>query len=171
MHIVRDEEAPKHPHKSLAHPRAQELMSTDWYYSPIEGMAPFGSDDGAEAFLAFYEWRQANRNQSAVSFVYQQLMYWGYPSFPLSSLNEEELLTYIKDSPVGDRMLYGTDAAIFAIAFGDLYVSGSIDEDMKQLALVTVERQMLPLLLNQWREAKEERTIHLTDFRRILTDV
>jgi len=40
-----------------AHPNAQALMKDDFYWSPIEETAPFGSDDGWEAAYGFREWR------------------------------------------------------------------------------------------------------------------
>ena len=42
---------------SLAHPRARELMPDEALWCCINELAPFGSDEGAEAYYEWREWR------------------------------------------------------------------------------------------------------------------
>ena len=44
-----------------AHPRARELMSEAFLWDCVDEEAPFGSDEGFDAYYEFREWRQHNR--------------------------------------------------------------------------------------------------------------
>ena len=44
----------------------------------------------------------------------------------------------------------GIDAAIVAIAFGQLYLEGTIDKDFKELTKTAIKRELIPELLNLW---------------------
>ncbi len=44
----------------------------------------------------------------------------------------------------------GIDAAIVSIAFGQLYLEGTIDNHFKELAQISIERQLIPDILNLW---------------------
>jgi uncharacterized protein YfeS len=52
-----------------AHPKAQALMTDEFYWSPIEEAAPFGSDDGSDAAYGFRQWRLLNKTTSPVTYL------------------------------------------------------------------------------------------------------
>src|SRR5687768_980666 len=64
-----------------AHPRAQALMTEEFYWSPGEETAPFGSDDGWDAAYGFRRWRLANKTTSPVSYLNETIERWQYPFF------------------------------------------------------------------------------------------
>ena len=51
------------------------------------------------------------------------------------------------------RYMTGTDQAIVAIAFGQLYLEGAIDKGFKLLARAAMERELLPDILGLWDPA------------------
>jgi uncharacterized protein YfeS len=46
----------------------------------------------------------------------------------------------------------GIDAAIVAIAFGQLYLEGTIDKGLKETAKTAIMRELIPELLALWDE-------------------
>lgn len=133
-----------------AHPNAKRLMNEDFFWSTIEETAPFGNDDGADTYAGFAEWRRTNKTANPKQFLNEQIDYWGYPKFDFNETNLEKLNPYINKSIFGTRMLSGIDAAIIAIAFGQLYLEGTIDKDFKELAKTAIRRELIPELLNRW---------------------
>ncbi len=78
-----------------AHPKAKELLKDDFYWSPIDECAPFGNDDGSDAFYGFRKWRLNNNNKSPVKFIEKLLNSWDYPKFDLYEMDTEKIKTYI----------------------------------------------------------------------------
>ena len=63
----------------------------------------------------------------------------------------------------------GIDAAIIAIAFGQLYLEGRVDKDFNELAKTAIKRQLLPELLALWGDIyKIEREIKLKKILAVL---
>lgn len=155
-----------------AHPNAKRLMNDEFYWSPIEETAPFGNDDGADTYAGFAEWRQTHKRNNPVEFLKEQISYWGYPEFDLNETDLEQLKPYLKQSDLGSRFMSGIDAAIVAIAFGQLYLEGTIDNDFKGLAITAIHRELIPELLNQWGDAyKSEREAQLKKMLAVLNRV
>ncbi|OQP57930.1 hypothetical protein A3860_39735 [Niastella vici] len=155
------------PSIEKAHPNAKRLMNEDFYWSPIEETAPFGSDDGADTYAGFADWRETHRADNPKDFLTEQIDYWGYPAFDLSETSLEKLKPYLKQSELGSRFMSGIDAAIVSIAFGQLYLEGTVDNDLKELAKTSIKRQLIPELLNLWGD--EYKTVRETKLKKLLT--
>jgi uncharacterized protein YfeS len=78
-----------------AHPKAQALMTDEFYWSPIEETAPFGSDDGSDAAYGFREWRLLNKNASPVSYLKELIERWQYPYFDYNEMDTAKIKAYI----------------------------------------------------------------------------
>lgn len=99
------------------HPRAQELMADDLWDCTDED-APFGSDEGADAYEEYRSWRVE------------------HPGAPLS-----ECLAWIGDeSGYPDAFTY--DATVIATVLGQLVCEGRIDADSKPAARRAIARQV-----------------------------
>jgi uncharacterized protein YfeS len=138
------------PEIDKAHPIAKRLMNEEFYWSPIEETAPFGSDDGSDTYAGFTEWRQTHKKENPKIFLMEQINYWGYPSFDLTETDFEKLKPYLKKSDLGTRFMSGIDAAIVAIAFGQLYLEGTIHKEFKDLTITSIQRQLNPKMLSLW---------------------
>ncbi len=44
----------------LAHPRARELMVEPFFWDCVDERAPFGSDEGNDAYYEWRRWREEN---------------------------------------------------------------------------------------------------------------
>lgn len=62
-----------------AHPKAQALMTDEFFWSPIEETAPFGSDDGSDAAHGFRQWRFVTKTTSPVIYLKDLIESWQYP--------------------------------------------------------------------------------------------
>ena len=88
-----------------AHPKAKELLTKEFYWSPIDESAPFGSDDGSDAFYWFRQWRQSNPNQSPVRFLDELINGWGFPKFDIYQLETSYIKSYLTSNDKGDTSL------------------------------------------------------------------
>jgi uncharacterized protein YfeS len=86
-----------------AHPKAKELLTEDFYWSPIEESAPFGSDDGSDAFYGFREWRNINKTESPIEYLKELISEWGFPPFDWNTLDTIKISEYIKGNNTIDN--------------------------------------------------------------------
>lgn len=149
-----------------ANPVAKQLMKEEFYWSPIEETAPFGSDDGADTYAGFANWRETHKTVNPKVFLKDQIDSWGYPTFDLNETNFDKLKTYLQQSDLGTRYMSGIDAAIVAVAFGQLYLEGTIDKDFKELAKTSISRELIPEMLNLWGDTYK--TIRETQLKKML---
>ena len=158
VHQLNNDMSDYSPTLENAHPNAKRLMNEEFYFSPIDETAPFGSDDGADTYAGFKDWRQSHKNVSPKEFLLEQIDYWGYPKFDIYETDLEKLRPYLKADEMHIQYMTGIDQAIVAIAFGQLYLEGQIDKDFKELAKTTINRQLIPKILGLWGDAyKKER--------------
>ena len=132
------------------HPDAKMIMNEDFYFNPIDETGPFGNDDGADTYAGFKDWRHVHLKDNPKTFLLEQIDYWGYPKFDIYETDIKKLNPYLKKEKLGNRYMSGIDAAIIAIAFGQLYLEGVIDKDFKELAKISIQRQLIPDLLAFW---------------------
>jgi len=152
-----------------AHPRAKQLLSEEFYWSPVEESGPFGSDDGSDAFHGFVHWRQNDQGTSPTVFVEELIADWGYPPFDFNELDEGKLKDYMSSSPIGPRTLTGQDNAIIAVGFGQFVLEGRVDEDMKSMTKTALDRQLLPSMIAMWPgEYQKTRTEQLSQMRAVV---
>jgi uncharacterized protein YfeS len=78
-----------------AHPNAQALMTDEFYFSPGEETAPFGSDDGWDAAYGFREWRLTNKMTSPVIYLKDLIARWQYPFFDYNEMDTTKIKEYI----------------------------------------------------------------------------
>ncbi len=98
------------------HPRARELLA-DELWDCVDEDAPFGSDEGADAYAEYRAWRGQN------------------PDAPLI-----DCISWIGDeSDYADHFTH--DATIIAIVLGQLVDEGRIDVDVKPIAQKAIRRQ------------------------------
>jgi uncharacterized protein YfeS len=117
-----------------ANPKAKELMTEKFYWDPSDEFAPFGSDDGSDAFYGFRQWRQSNPNISPTVYLRKLNDEWGYQS----------------------------NKATIAIGFGQFVLEGRIDADLKALTKEALNKQFAPNAFDAFdSEIKKFRTERL----------
>ena len=88
-------------HKT-ANPKAKKLMKEDFFWSPIEETAPFGSDDGSDAAYGFRDWRTSNKNTDPLVYIRELIMRWGFPYFDLYEMDTTKINAYMKTDAHAD---------------------------------------------------------------------
>lgn len=183
-----------------AHPNAKALMKEEFFWSPIDETAPFGSDDGFDAAYGFREWRASAPAQNPLDYLKDLFDRWAYPPFDLHEMDTVKIRAYIdagaemdeatlqqrmsemkamlktmgdsamlkttdeqlkqiilaSQQSMGGTYLLGFDNAIIATGFAQLVLEGKIDGDLKSLAITALQRQMLPVVLNGYRDEYQE---------------
>lgn len=144
-----------------AHPKAQKLMTDEFYWNPIEETSPFGNDDGHDAFYGFKEWRESHKTESPIIFLKELIKRWNYPTFDLNEINEANLKKYISSNSLGKMTLTGQDNTIISIGFGQFVLEGKIDEDLKTLTKTALKRELLPSIIETWETDYQKQRIEL----------
>lgn len=161
------------PAMAMAHPNAKPLLYDEFFFDPIEETAPFGNDDGADAYVHFLQYRLGNPKGSLLECVKLLIDNWGYPKFDLYETDFHKLEPYLMHKDRAPRMLRGTDAIIVATAFGQLYKEGKMDKDIREFAQIAIKRQRDPQMMALlWEESYQpKRKADLRQLMDVLEDV
>ncbi|MEM9831219.1 MAG: hypothetical protein AAF944_11320 [Bacteroidota bacterium] len=133
-----------------AHPKAKALLTEEFYWSPIDETGPFGSDDGSDAAYGFIEWRENKQRQNPKIYINELLEDWGYELFDWNELDSEQLQK-LKDT-IGIRIIMRQDDVLIAVGFSQFATEGAIDEELQDLTAIAIQREMLPVMLNEFDE-------------------
>jgi uncharacterized protein YfeS len=122
----------------------------------VDEEAPFGSDEGHDAYHEFRRWRAANPSESLV-----QCLSWileGHLDDYLEIASNERVRADL-DEPENALLAdsYDTftlDATILATCFGQLLDEGRIDAAAKPYAIVAIQRQLHPDIVSSEHRAE-----------------
>ncbi|RZK01836.1 MAG: hypothetical protein EOO46_19095 [Flavobacterium sp.] len=78
-------------------------MTDEFYWSPIEETAPFGSDDGFDAAYGFRQWRLLNKSTSPLTYLKDLIEGWQYPFFDYNEMDTTKIKEYITSKPSLDE--------------------------------------------------------------------
>ena len=130
-------------------PISKRLMNQTFFWSCIEETSPFGSDQGSDMFSFFQQALQKNPRTRALDFLSNVLE--GSPLTDLTLTESEEIISNIgKDEDELEEDLeeiIRQDSSIWAVSFGQLVIRGNMDEELKQIALHSLERQKSEIFL------------------------
>ena len=116
-----------------AHPKAQVLMQDEFYWSPIEETAPFGSDDGSDAAYGFKQWRQFNKKTSPVTYLKDLIEGWQYPFFDYNEMDTTKIKAYILSKANPDENTIQQQMQMLKEAFKNSTDTSMNNLDDKQL--------------------------------------
>jgi uncharacterized protein YfeS len=129
-------------------------MKEEFFWIPIEESAPFGSDDGSDAAYGFREWRVSHTNTDPMVYLKDLIAEWNYLYFDWTELDTNEIKIYIakeaSDKGMGRIYLLGLDNAIIGTGFSELVLKGHISHDIKNLTIIAIQRELLPLLIKNY---------------------
>ena len=131
----------------LAHPRARELMREEYFWDCTDESAPFGSDEGSDAYYEWRQWRQDNPKEGLVK-CFSWIL-----SGRLNEYNDKLVTDEVIEQDIvnpDDAFLsegfdiFTLDTTIISTALGQLIDEGVIDSDAKQYVMVAIKRQSHP---------------------------
>jgi uncharacterized protein YfeS len=122
------------------HPAARRLLDDPFFWDSVDEYAPHGNDTGADLLDAFREWRRGHAKIPASRFLPLMLKRWNYSS-GVALLLDKPMSQWDDDD---ELMLEVIDEANIAIAFAQMKIEGRCDEDLREAALLSIERQLDP---------------------------
>lgn len=135
----------------LAHPRARELMPEKELWDCADEEAPFGSDEGFEAYHEYRSWRSSHPQDSLVDCL-NWIMSGRLDEYDETLLTDERIdadLAEPERAFLSDSYdVFTLDATVIASALGQLIDEGRIDEEAKPYLRVALGRQLHPRVLS-----------------------
>jgi|SRR5262245_13895091 len=146
-----DEDRDPFNEPETAHPRARALMREEFLWDCTDEEAPFGSDEGHDAYFEFREWRSRNPAANLT-----ECLSWimggsvdGYSaSLAQSDIIERDLANPEKAFLAEHYDMFTLDATVIATALGQLIDEGKIDAEAKPCVFVAIDRQMNPQVVS-----------------------
>ncbi|MGW8421574.1 MULTISPECIES: MolR family transcriptional regulator [Comamonas] len=130
--------------RETSHPTFARIAAQDFYYDCGDDFSPFGSDDGSDILAALQEWYQdqTGGNAKTLRFLHQQLSGWDLP-VPKDMLAHDDAAKaqWLASDDMNQIYLRSVCRAHVATAFGQLKITGSIDADLQQQALLALACQ------------------------------
>ena len=131
--------------RETSHPTFARIAAQDFYYDGGDDFSPFGSDDGSDTLAALEEWYQeqtGGKSAKTLRFLHQQLSGWDLP-VPKDMLAHDDAAKaqWLASDDMNQIYLRSVCRAHVATAFGQLKITGSIDADLQQQALLALACQ------------------------------
>lgn len=127
-----------------SHPNFRDLIKDSFIYSSSDEFSPFGNDDGWMTLTELEDWyKDTNGRRKITDFLFNHIddFGFGYDSKRVSLLLEVDQLNEIMGD--NDFLINCMDEAIIATAFGQYKIEGLIDYNLKKIALIAIQRQII----------------------------
>jgi uncharacterized protein YfeS len=104
------------------HPRAREILDDPFFWNRTDDFSPNGNDTGADLLESYRDWLKRHTDGQPIRFLESLAKQWGY--------------THINamDADVSDEAAIG-------LAFADIKLRATCDQEARQRALGAIERQ------------------------------
>jgi uncharacterized protein YfeS len=132
-----------------AHPKARLALTSAFFWNCSDDNTPFGNDNGADTFSFYREWRPTHPSDPANDFLTALFQDWGVAASHWDVTAPEQVAELISED---EFSFTHRDDVIIALAFGQIVVDGRVDADIKERALVALQRQATQPALDLWRE-------------------
>jgi uncharacterized protein YfeS len=130
-----------------AHPRARELMVESLFWDCVDEGAPFGSDEGSDAYYEWRRWREVNPTApltECLSWILDGKLA-GYNDALCTDEQIEQDLANPDGAFLADHYdMFTLDTTIIATALGQLMDEGTIDASAKPYINIALRRQAHP---------------------------
>jgi len=136
-------------------------MADETLWDCVNELAPFGSDEGADAYCEYRRWRADNPTLDLTACV-DWILGGKLNAFDDSLADVDTLeASDLSAQSFGYGDAFTLDATIIATVLGQLVDEGRIDSEAKPFAYVAIARQSHPRILAEYEEsvANERRGI------------
>ncbi len=130
--------------KETSHPNFVKGMTAEFYYDCLDDFAPFGNDDGADILYQLSDWyREKKLTRNVLKWVFERIDEAGckYQSEGVSEVLTLETLNDIQQED--EYLIQIMDNSILAAAFGQIKITGKIDQKLLEKAKIAIKRQQL----------------------------
>jgi uncharacterized protein YfeS len=142
------------------HKRAVELIPEEFFWSCIDELAPFGSDEGDIALAEFREWRKQNPKTPTIAclkWVIESVGEMNFKDYNQELLERDRIKEAIEDKGYDDQQyLYTLDNSVIATGFAQLVDEGLIEVANKPIIQLAITRQIIwAELSTDWEHADQ----------------
>ncbi len=143
-----------------AHQKAIELIPEDFFWSCIDELAPFGSDEGDTALAEFRDWRKENPSTptlECLKWVIESVGEMDFADYNSEILSRAKIKSQLEDKDFDDQQyIYTLDISVIATGFAQLVDEGIIEVENKEIIQLAIDRQLVWAELSEdWEYAKE----------------
>ena len=143
-----------------AHQKAIELIPEDFFWSCIDELAPFGSDEGDTALAEFRDWRKENPSTptlECLKWVIESVGEMDFADYNSEILSRAKIKSQLEDEDFDDQQyIYTLDISVIATGFAQLVDEGFIEVENKEIIQLAIDRQLVWAELSEdWDHAKE----------------
>jgi uncharacterized protein YfeS len=160
--------------KKHANKRAIEIIPEEFFWSCIDELGPFGSDEGDTALTEFRQWRKLNPTVPTIEclkWTIEQVGEIKYQEYDEHLLSKEIIQSQINDQSFDDRQfIFTLDISVIATGFGQLVDEGVIDKQNKPIINLAIDRQIHWSELQKDWSHSEQYISNLNVLKRALND-
>ncbi len=130
--------------RETSHPKYNAIIHDQFYFDCLDEFSPFGNDEGAETLMALNEWfNEKSEDEDVVDWMLDRIDGYGFPfqADIASMLQDSRTINEVHEED--DNFFLCMDETIIATAFGQYKISGLIDEELKKVGLIAIDRQIL----------------------------
>lgn len=140
--------------QKTSHPNFTAHFKDEIYLSCYDEESPFGNDAGADTFADLEEYIRKHGDKNILEFPYKVMMSWGYQHYipPTHENTQETALKELLDND--SDFITQLDQVIIATAFGQIKIMGKINPELKELALLALERIKKSFVILGYGESK-----------------
>ncbi|RKF37135.1 hypothetical protein BCY89_05650 [Sphingobacterium siyangense] len=135
---------------------AKKIMTSEFYYDPLDAWSPFGNDIGSDTYYLYCDWKKEHPKEDIRKFIDGELVSSGYPGFNLylDGKNPERLRRIVNTMHNEYIDLNAINNKVIALAFSQLFLEGKIEPEVKIWAEAAFSREAV--YLDFWGDEKEE---------------
>lgn len=143
-----------------AHQKAIELIPEDFFWSCIDELAPFGSDEGDTALAEFRDWRKDNPTTptlECLKWVIESVGEIEFSDYNSEILSRTKIKSQLDDEDFDDQQyIYTLDNSVISTGFAQLVDEGIIEVANKKIIQLAIDRQIIFAELSEdWEHSKE----------------
>lgn len=155
-----------------AHKRAVELVPEEFFWSCIDELAPFGSDEGDTALAEFRNWRKDNKSVPTIEclkWTIESVGEMDFEDYNKTILSKKLIKQQIDNDEFDDHQyIFTLDISVIATGFGQLVDEGAIEPENKPIIQLAIDRQILWSELQADWEYTKQYISYLNVLKRVL---
>ncbi len=138
------------------HRSARKLLNDPFYWEQDNDLAPNGNDTGADVLIEYMSWRVDNKRANPMTWLESLLAGWDVDLALAPTGTDCDVAALLGRN---EFSLSTWDDAAIGIAFACLKVDGKLSRDVAALAIHSIGRQSLDVVVEQrgWRDANERK--------------
>jgi uncharacterized protein YfeS len=139
-------------HRKTSHPNFVKYFKEDFYYDCCNEEAPFGSDEGSDALSELIDYIKKYGNNNIASLPQKIIEeFWDMQYMKPTNIDIDFIKAQLDDEDNENEMLImQSDQVIIAIALGQIKITGTVDLELKNLALSSLKRMNIVARILNW---------------------